>query len=633
MLLVLAAHAQVPNLYGGFIGVDIFFVISGYLITGIIKTEIEKMGTIDLMGFYVRRLKRLLPALMCMLVTTSIGIMVLAPAAEQPAQSAAAASAALWASNLYFIFAEKNYFAISTMDNAFLHTWSLGVEEQFYLVWPVFILLLVHFRVRMQFMLLGAVTLLSLLLCVWIAKNHPVTSFYLMPTRIWQFGAGAVAWLISSKRPVRSAKASFGCLLFGALGMISSILIITENTVYPGWLSVFPTLASVALILATTCTTGTPFLLPLQQGLLRYIGDRSYSIYLWHWPALVIGEILVEETTFYSRCAQVACGLLLAHLSYRFIETPFRHRPFGRFSMRTQMLTALALITVTSYMLTVWHRDASSALKLQETTALGLARSDKPRIYKDACDDWYISATLKVCRYGDEHAPRVAVVWGDSIGLQWFPAIWKLLEIGNKEWRLEVLTKSGCPIVNIPLFYKRLGRVYTECTEWRENATSYIRNLHPDLLFIGSAGTYNLTSEDWSKGSTDILNEVSSATAQIVLIAPTYKLAFDGIQCIEKFEALRDNGNNKCTSGMSDGKVEGAIKGLTLASRAGTNTSLLDMNDSVCPQGRCSAIHNNIIVYRDNQHLTASFVEGLAAVLQEKLQPTLSKYPHHESAE
>ena len=252
MLLVIAAHYAIPGFSGGFIGVDIFFVISGYLITGLLVREHQTTGRIALWRFYANRLRRLLPALASMLIISAALIWWLLPVSQHPAQSQGAAMAALWVSNLFFAFADVDYFAAETSGNAFLHTWSLGVEEQFYLLWPLLILLIAPWAKGQPQRLAGfwlAVAALSLLACLWLVQNQAVLAFYLMPTRAWQFAAGALAWLlVQHRRPSKAQAHSASWLGWALLGL--SLIVITPVTPYPSAWALLPTTASMALLWA-----------------------------------------------------------------------------------------------------------------------------------------------------------------------------------------------------------------------------------------------------------------------------------------------------------------------------------------------------------------------------------------------
>lgn len=619
ILLVLAAHTNVPFLHGGFIGVDVFFVISGYLITGLLVTEINNTGTLNLSRFYARRLKRLLPALLVMLGAASAAIYIFTPTTEHPAQASAAASAAAWVSNFYFIFAEQNYFESTSLVNAFLHTWSLGVEEQFYLIWPLLIVFACGLSSKHRLVLLSAITLFSFALCMWLASSHPTQAFYLMPSRIWQFGAGAVVWHLAGQFSEISARAKAIQLLTGTTLIVASALWIGEGTRYPDWVSLLPTLGAAACLFGISTTSDSVSSGPLARGPLKYIGDISYSLYLWHWPVLVVGQHLLLDKGLYSQLLLVATSFALADLSYRLIENPIRQHQAARISTKWQIVISLAAIALVNVQLIKWHNSATDRLVAQAESPFALARMDAPEIYRHGCDDWYSSAQVKVCHFGAKDAPKVAVIWGDSIGLQWFPAIKGALELEYGQWRIEVITKSSCPIVDHPFFYERLGRIYTECSDWRRDAAKYINKLTPDLLVVGSAGSYRFDAVIWEQGTRKLLGKNVMSARQIAILAPTYSLGINGVTCLEQ-QAMRPNEEDGCHSRTDEPYRSSAIAALNKAANSLPHAQLIDLNDEVCPNKICRPLLDNTIVYRDNQHITATFAEKLSSVMKAKLQ-------------
>lgn len=268
ILLVVAAHARVPWLAGGFIGVDIFFVLSGYLITGLLIQEISATGNLRFAAFYARRFRRLMPALLLMLACICVFGWLLLPAPDQIRQANAAGSAAVWLSNFYFAFSSLGYFSPGAESNLFLHTWSLGVEEQFYLLWPLLVMLAVKGwkstkrsvqigRLKIAMLLMLA---LSLLLSVWWTYRSPDLAFYMMPSRAWQFALGALVFIYFSvpnahKGDVRAHDIHNAALTrwggwLGLMMIVAAASALDGKTPYPGLWALVPSLGA-AMILAT----------------------------------------------------------------------------------------------------------------------------------------------------------------------------------------------------------------------------------------------------------------------------------------------------------------------------------------------------------------------------------------------
>ena len=286
VLLVVAAHAGVPWLAGGFVGVDVFFVLSGFLITGKLVEEATTTGRIRLLAFYVRRLRRLLPALLLMLLVIGLASTWLLSPSEQSAQFFVAQMAALWLSNFHFALGNIDYFAAGSETNLYLHTWSLGVEEQFYLVWPTLVLLLLirgseRSESRLKLGML-VVLVVSLLACIALTQTEPLLAFYMMPLRAWQFAAGALVWLIfarDAQRPIPSITRVAPVLGFLGLALILCCGgWLDKQRAYPGAWAILPTLGAVLVVLAGSPSAG-------QRGVhnllalpvLQWLGRISYS--------------------------------------------------------------------------------------------------------------------------------------------------------------------------------------------------------------------------------------------------------------------------------------------------------------------------------------------------------------------
>ena len=331
IMLVVAAHAGIPGLAGGFIGVDVFFVLSGFLITGQLVEEATSTGRIELLQFYVRRLRRLLPALLLMLLTVGwVSAWLISPA-EQDDQVAAMQLAAFWLSNFHFAWSDLDYFSPGSQTNLYLHTWSLGVEEQFYLVWPALVLWLSvrHCETGTARLKIGmaAVLIASLAGCIILTQSAPLLAFYMMPPRAWQFAAGAMAWLLfaqPSQLQSSVARAAPVLGVGGLLTILASSLLLDDGRAYPGAWAILPTLGAV-LVLAGYRPNARPAAFRLLSiPPLQWIGRISYSWYLWHWPILLLGFSFTGSNELGFRVFLVGLSVLVAALSHTLVEAPMR---------------------------------------------------------------------------------------------------------------------------------------------------------------------------------------------------------------------------------------------------------------------------------------------------------------------
>lgn len=620
ILLVVASHFSVPGFFAGFIGVDIFFVISGYLITSILVREYENTNTIALTRFYANRLRRLLPALATMVIISSGVAYLLLPDSKNLLHSQASAMSILWLSNIYFSFADVDYFSALNTENIFLHTWSLGVEEQFYLLWPFFILSafsLFKAKDNNQRLLICfvVIAIASIAGCIYFIRNSPISTYYMMPTRAWQFAAGALAWLLGRYKisyGLRSNIASwFGMFLLG-LGLV----LIEPTNVYPSMLALLPTFGAFCLLWAGSSPERTQ--LPnviLSAALMQKIGRLSYAWYLWHWPVLVIGEnFLPIKGELGNSVLAIAVSLLLASITHSFIEKPIR---FGRTSAivpRWQIISSIVVMVLVSSQSLRWFTVTKERLDSGMNELYSRAISDIPIIYQHGCDDWYHSAEVKPCIYGREDAENTAVLMGDSIGAQWFSALTHMHE--PLEWRIIVLTKSSCPMVDEPFFYTRIRREYTECSDWRNKAIEWLQQQQVDRLFLGSTASSEYTDKQWSQGTAKVLEQFLPSADHIYLIEANPTLRFNGPDCLLRNKT--ENGKYKnCHSTPANEHYLQVAKLLENVTQQYPTVHWLETSSFVCPENRCSALIKSdngqpVVVYRDTQHLTDSFVSMAA---------------------
>lgn len=632
------AHAGAPGVTGGFVGVDVFFVLSGYLISGLLFREYAATSRIDIPRFVARRLRRLLPALLIMLLSVmALGALLLSPH-EFTEQTSSAAYAATWTSNLYFAFTDFDYFNELHLRDLFLHTWSLGVEEQFYLVWPFVLLVVLYLastrtprRVNTRSVLIGLAVLFfaSLTLSLHWTQSASSLAFYLMPSRIWQFALGAMVFLwfdevsVIRERQVPTSW-SKGMRPLGMLLIIGSAVLFHPGMAYPGAWALLPSLGAALLItpMRDDQTSGIARL--LVSPLLVWIGDRSYSWYLWHWPLLMLGFAWGLENTAVSVAAIVVVSLALAAASYRWIELPIWKGRLSGTAPTPAITASVFAIIVTATVLGGWNetsRDgAASGLALSRA-----ARVDIPAPYAiPGCDTWFRDASLQPCVLGNVHGTRTAVLLGDSIGTQWFSLLAEIFS--HDAWQIVVLTKSSCAIVDEPYHYGPVGE-YTVCAQWRERAIEYLSEISPDIVFIGSAATYGFSEAQWKNGTRRVLDRVTLSAGRVILIPGTPALSFDGPGCLERWwagdAADRRPADEACREPIRDQAAVRVAEYLGEVIPVYGNVDMLNLNDLVCPEDYCAARQQSgLVVFRDQQHLTDSFVRSTAPAIAKRLRLT-----------
>ena len=635
--LVVLAHGQVRAFQGGFVGVDVFFVLSGYLITGLLLTEYQRSNTIDLAGFYARRLKRLLPALAVMLCVVTLIAPVVLSMHEVTEQTASLSYAATWTSNLFFALRNIDYFAELQMRDLFLHTWSLGLEEQFYLIWPVLLLVAVtrpnrasgsgNFRTLMAVLTLLFVC--SLVLAWRLTYSQTTWAYYLMPSRIWQFALGAAvfAWRngrveVSKALPPSEAYARGQGWLgtAGAVLIVGSAMLIDTRMAYPGFLALFPSLGAAMILIARNTDTSGGVGQILAHPAMVWAGDHAYSWYLWHWPVFMLGFAFGMQSHLGGTTVLAALSLLLAMLSYRWIELPFWKGRFSRIATaRVFLLSLLVMLTViavsANYLRSMYRSESATETSIYDP------RSDLPNIYSQECDSYTRDSDVRPCIIGDPNAPRTAVLIGDSIGTQWVSMLPGLFR--GPEWRTVVFTKSSCPMVDEKVF-DRSGRPFTRCSEWRNKVLDYLPTLKPRIVFLGSGAVYGFTAAQWIEGSDRVLSRVTRAAPRVVIIPGTPKLSFDGPGCLDRRtnRLAKDFGArvSACRETLTDPRAAEVARYLNESARQFANVRLLNLNDLVCPEGVCAAsTTSGQVVFRDSQHLTASFVRSLRPRVEKRL--------------
>jgi peptidoglycan/LPS O-acetylase OafA/YrhL len=344
--LVVLNHAGVPWLSGGYIGVDVFFVISGFLITQLLIDEVGEHSSIDPRNFWARRARRILPmSILVTLVTLVAGLFMLEPGKVRDL-SAVGLGALGFCTNIVLFFRTSDYLSGVTAPSSLRHFWSLAVEEQFYLLWPLVVFAALKYgKVNWKKWLIGAGALAgvaSLITSVLITKGHPGAGYYLPYSRFWEISAGALLALAGSRfdKIPNMARAVGGWI--GLVAIITSAVIFSESTVFPGYAALLPVVATVLVLVAGSAKFGPVSLLSLEP--MQSLGARSYSLYLWHWPLLVLIEARFGTPSAWGKAWIVVAALVLSAISYRAIEQPVRHNTWlSANSVRSLGAAGLAL--------------------------------------------------------------------------------------------------------------------------------------------------------------------------------------------------------------------------------------------------------------------------------------------------
>jgi peptidoglycan/LPS O-acetylase OafA/YrhL len=681
VLAVVTYHAGVGRVGGGYVGVDIFYVLSGFLITGLLWDELQCSGRLQLAVFYARRARRLLPAAVLVLVVTVAASSVwLSPLrAEVVARDAVAA--ALYMSNYRFAALRTDYLADAS-PSPLQHYWSLGVEEQFYLLWPL--LLLAVFvagrrsrtpsssRAAAVLFLAGVASFaLSLRLTV---VSEP-WAFFSLPTRAWELAAGGVVALAvpTLRRLAGVAAAALGWL--GLLAILWSITQLNGSTPFPGTAALFPVGGTVAVIAAGCAAPrlGPNVVLtwrPLQLG-----GKLSYAWYLWHWPLLILAPAVAgHRLGLWQNLGLAAASGLLALATVKLVEDPVRFSPRlrsrpGRSLALGVALTALAVtvpVGIASLLpapqghgvvaapaaipMTLPPRDKSSkaagaatarlarlAAPVERAVAravtvrgvpsnldppLDRVHADRAQSIRDGCHVSWSAVRSGPCVYGSAASHRTVMLFGDSHAAQWFPALDRAAK--SRRWRLISLTKSTCPPVQLLLWSPVLGRPYRECEEWRATVLERIRTERPAVVVLGAARHYGdvyrfqVYGPAWVSGLASTVRLVRATGAQVIVLGPTPRPRGDVPDCLSQHLGNAVACTQPRTAAIDTGGVRAER---TAVLRAGG--SYIDVSPWVCSRSTCSVVVGNLLTYRDDNHLSTAYAAWLAPLLAFQLDESI----------
>jgi peptidoglycan/LPS O-acetylase OafA/YrhL len=624
VLMVVLFHCGLPGLSGGFVGVDVFFVLSGYLITGILVNEIIKTSKLSPVQFYSRRVRRLLPAsALTLLVTLLVGAFIQSPH-ELDNTGHAARATALYMSNIFFDKNAGDYFAMDVRTNPLLHTWSLAVEEQFYLFWPLMILLGLRICRSMKALVivLAALTLISLGTSVYYTEKVGTFAFYELPARAWEFGMGGLAVLL----PRGKLKIPFRWwVAFGWVGIIlilTSAHLILGDTHFPGWIALIPVIGTVTVLVAGTEYPCSGIGILLCSKPLQVLGRLSYSWYLWHWPFLVFSTSLLPNISFTGKATAAIASLALAAVTYHLIENPIRFNPS---LIKHPGLSVLMAIIITTFLfgaalLSMWF--ASQMANEPRMKAINSAINDVTRLPRSQCvSDWQ-SPEVKTCDFGAASARITIVLFGDSHAIQWFNPLQRIVE--SNGWKLVTMVKSACGAFDIT----RGVRAAAACSRWRTDAISKIIALHPSVVFLGNS-TSILGAED-NQGVLPSLDELRVATRRTLGVLTQANLsvaimrdnpffAYDVPTCLARSARHSWYPGGSCEADKSTVLNAAVFESEKAGARDLSNVHFIDITDRLCHMDICWAVQEDTVIYRDNHHLTGSFTDKLAPLLEGEL--------------
>ena len=677
VLAIVLYHADPTLLPGGYIGVDVFYVISGFLITQMLLRELQQRGSISLRHFYARRIRRLLPMAFVVITATVIAADYLQSPLDAARTAKDALASALYVGNYRFALEQTNYLYSNLTPSPLQHYWSLGVEEQMYLLWPL-ILLVAGMWLRRRISLRGPIVVLSVssiasfLYCIRLTHTNEPWAFFSFPSRAWELGLGALlAFGAPSLQKVARPILRFVGL--AGLGIIVwSALHFSSSTPWPGFSAAAPVLGAGAVIAAGCGRTVGLTARVLSLPPLQFSGRISYSWYLWHWPLLILAPLALKHSLSSMTALEfVGASGVLATITHFSVEKPLHvsawlaRRSWRAISLGFALTAAAVSICSTSLVaLTVPTASAAghkspmipiipvtttptqgsadpAIAELAATTAevhsavnagddvtdvpddltpsLAGAFGDLPLLYSTGCLDGFTSVQLDPCVYGNVAASTNVVLFGDSHAAMWFPAVENAAQ--QYSWKLHAWTKSTCPPVEIPVISPDLGRSYTECSIWRSEVLQQIATIHPALVVLGVARHYSpiygftMYSEEWLQALATMVAEIRALGSQVLVIGPIPKPAFSVASCLsENLDTVQS-----CSTPRGSGVNLTGMRAEEDAVRA-AGGYYVDTLWWFCSQlSACPPIVDNLLVYRDDNHLTATYAGFLTDPIEAAL--------------
>ena len=634
ILSVVAYHAGIPGVSGGFIGVDVFFVISGFLITLQLVSEVRSSGRLSLAGFYARRIRRLFPALAVVVMTTClIAAFVLLPITDQAQELAGSAIAtSFYVSNIYFWLNSPGYFDPSTDILPLLHTWSLSVEEQFYLVWPpilLVVIVLARWRQwpfeRTLFALAIAILAASLAWCIYRTYRDPAAAFFLLPARAWELAIGAVLaiWLpgVVTTRPVVGAL----CSIIGVVAIIAAAALLHEDMAMPGYLTAAPVFGAGLIILGGHLSGRNPVQAVLSTRPMVMIGLLSYSWYLWHWPLLALARAYDLDMRDPTRDLAIALlSLLIAYFSYRLVENPVRYGRPGPFRRDRTTIAAgffvMLALCLSAGALELWARQAE---RNPEYAALAAAKADRPPLRSDCHqhDPFEGLTPVAKCVAGDRDRTPSLLLWGDSHADQLSPLMQSFAASSPVTPTLS-RSYSRCPPMAVHFW--RDAREEAACLAFNAAVLAeakamsraglrgvvlsarWLRIFGAPRLSLTEAGPRRagrgLDSPEYASALERTIEQLTRAGLRVLIVAPLPEMPYDVPGCVAR------RGPDRCN--LERGEVEAQRRDvMTLFAgirERHSGVEVLDLVDALCDAATCFAGHGGTIVYLDDHHLTAT---------------------------
>jgi peptidoglycan/LPS O-acetylase OafA/YrhL len=650
--LVVWYHLSPETLPGGFVGVDVFFVISGFLITGHIAREISEKR-FSLSAFYARRIRRLLPASFLVLGVSLAATILFVPRLYWKPFAQEVAASALYSENWLLARNAVDYLAAENVASPVQHFWSLAVEEQFYLVWPVVMLLLFALARKNMRIVAGLISLVffaSLAVSIVLTETNPSAAYFITPTRVWELAAGGLVALIPTARVITLRKLPIAFLGSAGLALIAmSAGFLTTETPYPGIAAALPVFGTI-LVIVSSIGVATRFRTVMRNGVFDFVGKISYSVYLWHWPIIIFLPFLMPEVSGWNASMIVlALTLGLAYLSWRYIEiaaqrariwnAPRSKRPFG-FAAVCSLTLVLASSGIAIGIDAHVNRIAEAVTQADHSSCFGAAARDRVSMCTDPFDPSPISdpvfaavdlgvgvvvgpcelgagtIPLRPCEYGNIDNPeRTIALFGDSHAGQLIESLAPVVEANN--WKLVTYIKAACPGIGAAD-----PSVDPQCADWGDNARALIRadSSIDDVIVANATSKYfgplaGLLDKDQAEGDLAALQQ-SGKRVFLVRDPPGSIRQTDSSEAFNVNACLAVNPHNASACAVDRDRLITDDVIVRLAHDL-NGVHILDLSDSFCDLEYCYPVVGGVAVYSDGGHLSKTFARTLAPIFSQ----------------
>ncbi|MES0128576.1 acyltransferase family protein [Mesorhizobium sp. M0029] len=633
---------------GGYVGVDVFFVISGFLITGVLLREVEDTGRIGLLGFYIRRARRLLPAAMLVLLLVGLATPLYLPSALWRDGTNELVHSALQLENWRLAAKAIDYLAMTSAPSPVQHYWSLSIEEQFYVVWPGLIIgvLWLSRKARRPWRpllvtVLGAIFIASLATSVWLTLVDPARAYFVTHTRIWELALGALLCL-SSAEMWFSERTRRVLGLAGIASILAAAFLFSAKTPFPGYAALLPTVAAALVIVSGQSRLSFSAFALLKSRPFQFLGDISYSLYLWHWPIIVFSTQQSGETMgFWGGVAILTASVGLAAVTKVQVEDRFRFR--ASLPSRPRLIECLTVFAPVPLVPLIAFCAVSIEIARQEALisnnpddypgarslfsnkpvptvaayapSLPTIKQDKPQT--DSCRPPRENSEPVGCQVGDPNGRLKVFLVGDSHAEHWLPAF--QVTASDRGWNAESFTKPGCPLFPAMIMVSDSDRPFPDCLTWGQHMLRIFQQQRPDIIIFGQRDVLRAYPDDGSQlpvsdTLVQLWRNIEALGIKVVVIADTPAWGTNPERCMAR--------DRRCSVPY---KSERDRDPLVVAHRLYPHVPLVDFSDIVCPGNICAAVIGNVYVWRDGDHLTATYSRSMADIFGKRIDAAINE--------